>query len=84
MERIGILLADLFDEREFLYPYYRLLEAGYAPVVVGPEAKEYRAKSGFAWRADLGAQEVPELQGLLVPGGFAPDYLRRSPQILAL
>nr|WP_253724472.1 hypothetical protein [Thermus scotoductus] len=49
---MGILLADLFDEREFLYPYYRVQEAGYTPVVIGPEAREYRAKSGFSWRAE--------------------------------
>lgn len=84
MERIGILLADLFDEREFLYPYYRVQEAGYTPVVLGPEAREYRAKSGFAWKAEAGAQEAPELRGLLIPGGFAPDYLRRSPEVLSL
>ncbi|WP_243093524.1 type 1 glutamine amidotransferase domain-containing protein [Thermus thalpophilus] len=84
MKRIGILLADLFDEREFLYPYYRVLEAGYLPVVLGPEAREYRAKSGFAWKAELGAAEAPELAGLLIPGGFAPDYLRRSPAVLDL
>ncbi|TBH17598.1 type 1 glutamine amidotransferase domain-containing protein [Thermus thermamylovorans] len=84
MERIGILLADLFDEREFLYPYYRVQEAGYRPLVIGPEAREYRAKSGFAWKADLSAKEAPELGGLLIPGGFAPDYLRRSPEVLSL
>ncbi|MFD3006571.1 type 1 glutamine amidotransferase domain-containing protein [Thermus tengchongensis] len=84
MERIGILLADLFDEREFLYPYYRVQEAGYTPVVLGPEAREYRAKSGFSWKAEAGAQEAPELRGLLIPGGFAPDYLRRSPEVLSL
>ncbi len=81
---MGILLADLFDEREFLYPYYRVQEAGYAPVVIGPEAREYRAKSGFSWKAEVGAQEAPELAGFLIPGGFAPDYLRRSPEVLAL
>lgn len=84
MRRIGILLADLFDEREFVYPYYRVQEAGYAPVVIGPEAREYRAKSGFAWRAEVGAKEAPEVAGLLIPGGFAPDYLRRSPEVLSL
>lgn len=57
-------MADLFDEREFLYPYYRVQEAGYAPVVIGPEAKEYRAKSGLAWRAEVGAKEAPEVAGL--------------------
>ncbi|WP_038040854.1 type 1 glutamine amidotransferase domain-containing protein [Thermus tengchongensis] len=84
MERIGILLADLFDEREFLYPYYRVQEAGYTPVVLGPEAREYRAKSGLSWKAEAGAQEAPALRGLLIPGGFAPDYLRRSPEVLSL
>ncbi|APD09154.1 MULTISPECIES: type 1 glutamine amidotransferase domain-containing protein [Thermus] len=84
MRRIGMLLADLFDEREFLYPYYRVQEAGYTPVVLGPEAREYRAKSGLAWKAELGAGEAPELAGLLIPGGFAPDYLRRSEAVLAL
>ncbi|AAS81927.1 type 1 glutamine amidotransferase domain-containing protein [Thermus thermophilus] len=84
MRRIGILLADLFDEREFLYPYYRVQEAGYAPMVLGPEAREYRAKSGFAWKAEAAAGEAPPLEGLLIPGGFAPDYLRRSPEVLAL
>ncbi|WP_018111023.1 type 1 glutamine amidotransferase domain-containing protein [Thermus igniterrae] len=84
MGRMGILLADLFDEREFIYPYYRVEEAGYAPVVIGPEAREYRGKSGLAWRAEVAAREAPELQGLLIPGGFAPDYLRRSPEVLSL
>jgi len=64
VRRIGILLADLFDEREFIYPYYRVLEAGFSPLVIGLEAGE--------------------LHGLLIPGGFAPDYLRRSPEVLAL
>lgn len=84
MRRVGILLADLFDEREFLYPYYRVQEAGYTPVVIGPEAREYRAKSGFSWKAEVDAREAPALAGLLIPGGFAPDYLRRSPKVLAL
>jgi len=84
VKRIGILLADLFDEREFLYPYYRVLEAGLTPVVIGPEAKEYRAKSGFAWKAEARPEEAGTLSGLLIPGGFAPDYLRRSPGVLAL
>ena len=84
MKRIGILLADLFDEREFIYPYYRVLEAGHRAVVVGPEAREYRGKSGLAWKAEGSAQEALPLDGLLIPGGFAPDYLRRSPEVLAL
>ncbi|MFN4231926.1 type 1 glutamine amidotransferase domain-containing protein [Thermus sp.] len=86
MRPVGILLSDLFDEREFLYPYYRVQEAGYTPIVIGPEAREYKAKSGFSWKAEMGAKEAMgmEVAGLLIPGGFAPDYLRRSPEVLAL
>ncbi|MGQ9511540.1 MAG: type 1 glutamine amidotransferase domain-containing protein [Thermaceae bacterium] len=84
MKRIGILLADLFDEREFIYPYYRVLEAGHQAVVVGPKDGEYRGKSGLPWRVDLPAKEAHPLDGLLIPGGFAPDYLRRSPEVLEL
>jgi protease I len=84
VRRIGILLADLFDEREFIYPYYRVLEAGFSPLVIGLEAREYRAKSGLAWKAEATPSQAGELHGLLIPGGFAPDYLRRSPEVLAL
>lgn len=79
MGRMGILLADLFDEREFVYPYYRVEEAGYAPVVIGPEAREYRGKSGLAWRAEVAAREAPELQGLLIPGGVCPGLPAAEP-----
>ncbi len=47
MRRIGMLLADLFDEQEFIY-CYRVLEAGFSPLVIGLETREYRAKSGLA------------------------------------
>ncbi len=57
MRRVGILLADLFDEGEFLYP--RVQEAGHAPVVIGLEAREYRAKPGLPWKAEVGPKDLP-------------------------
>ncbi len=83
---VAVLIEDLFDERELIYPYYRLQEAGAEVLLVGPEARVYRSKSGFAMRADLSAAEVREkaLAGLVIPGGYAPDRLRRHGAVLAL
>ncbi len=84
--KIGILLEEIFDEREFIYPYYRVQESGLEPVVIGPESRAYKAKSGWMARADTAAHEVDArtLAGLIIPGGYAPDRLRRSDDVLEL
>lgn len=85
--QIGILIADLFDEQEFIYPFYRVQEAGFAVTVVGSQADHtYRSKAGFAKAADVAAADVDpaSLDGLIVPGGFAPDYMRRDKSMLSL
>ena len=84
---IGILIEDTFDEQEFIYPYYRVQEAGMEVVVIGPEAGEpYVSKAGFSYEADKGIAEVGEadLAGLIIPGGFAPDRMRRHKAMLEL
>ncbi len=84
--KVGILLEELFDEREFIYPYYRVQESGLEPLVIGPESRAYKAKSGWLARASAAAHEIKasELAGLLIPGGYAPDRLRRSEDVLDL
>jgi len=84
--KVGILIEEIFDEREFIYPYYRVQESGLEPVVIGPESRAYKAKSGWMARADVAAHEVKaaELAGLIIPGGYAPDRLRRSADVLEL
>jgi protease I len=84
--KIAILVADLFNELELIYPYYRVQEAGYQAVLVGAEAQEYHSKLGLPMKADLAAADVraEEFAGLVIPGGFAPDSLRRSSAILSL
>ncbi|MCR4428556.1 MAG: type 1 glutamine amidotransferase [Caldiserica bacterium] len=86
MKKVGVLIADMFNEFEVIYPYYRLLEEGYEALLVGPEKKEYKSKAGLAMEADRGSSEVkPEqIEGILIPGGFAPDFLRRDPKIISL
>ncbi|HGY10020.1 MAG TPA: type 1 glutamine amidotransferase [Oceanithermus profundus] len=84
--KVGILLEELFDEREFIYPYYRVQEAGLTPLVIGTESRAYKAKSGWMARASVAAHEVDAgaLAGLVIPGGYAPDRLRRSFDVLEL
>ncbi len=86
MGKVAILVEDLFNEHELLYPYYRIQEEGHQALLVGPEVGVYRSKSGLAMRAGAAAREVDpaELAGLVIPGGYAPDRLRRHAAVLDL
>lgn len=83
-KKIAILLEELYDEFEYWYPKLRLEEEGVKVVTVAPEKKEYRGKKGFPARADADVKSVsPEdFDGVLIPGGYCPDRLRRFPEIL--
>lgn len=78
MKKILSFVADLFDEKELFYPAIRLREAGYAVEFAGPLAAEYSGKVGLRQKADLAFDEidVEEYDGLLIPGGYAPDKIR--------
>jgi protease I len=83
---VGILIEDWFDEREVVYPFYRVREAGHEPLLIGPRAGTFHGKSSFTLEAAAAAPavEARTLSGLIVPGGFAPDRMRRDPSMLAL
>jgi len=85
-KKIAILVEDSYEDLELWYPYYRLLEEGADVKLIGPEAKVYQSKHGYPAEADLSAAEakVDDFQGIIVPGGYAPDKLRRYPKILDL
>ncbi len=49
MKRIAILIENMFDERELIYPYYRLLEEGYEVHLIGTEKEtDYFSKTGLS------------------------------------
>ena len=85
-KRIAILAEDMYEDLELWYPYYRLVEEGAEVKIIGPEAKEYQSKHGYPVQADLSADKVKadDFDGVVVPGGFAPDRLRRYPAILSI
>ena len=85
---IGMLIGPLFEDLEFWSVAMRLREEGYKTLVIGAQAGEvYSAKSGgLTARAEISASEVstPSLHGLAVPGGFAPDSMRRDPDMIRI
>lgn len=86
-KKIAVLLEEIYNEQEFWYPKIRLQEAGATVVVAGTEAgKTYHSKVGMPAKADVAFADLnpAELDGVIIPGGFAPDYMRRSPDCLKL
>ncbi len=75
----------MFQDAEVLYQYYRLQEAGYQVDLVGAEAgKEYKGKFGYPLNAAQAAKDVKidQYDAVLIPGGFAADYMRRVPAMV--
>lgn len=84
-KRVAILIADMYQELEFWYPYLRLKEEGVGVVAVGPEEREYKTKLGYPARAEMAADKAraADFDAVIIPGGYAPDFLRRSPELVA-
>jgi protease I len=85
-KRIAVLAADLYEDNELWYPRIRLTEAGAEVKVVGANAGEtYQSKHGQPVTADLAADQVKpaDFDAVVIPGGFAPDYMRRQPAMVA-
>jgi protease I len=85
-KRVAILVEDLYQDQEVWYPYYRLTEAGVETVFVGTGKPEYKGKYGYPLSPHTSAERVSadQFDGLIVPGGYAPDILRRFPEVLRL
>jgi protease I len=86
-KRAIVLVEQQYQEMEVWYPVYRLREAGCEVTLVGPEAGQtYPSKLGYPARSDKAAREIQadDFDAIVIPGGFAPDYLRRDPHILRL
>ena len=81
---IAILIEDMYNEFEFWYPYYRMKEAGANVTVVGTGAKEYHSKIGLPapGGTSAGSVNAVDFDAVIVPGGFAPDRMRRSADLL--
>jgi protease I len=89
MQKSKTLLAFLDDDYEDLelwYPKLRLEEARYETLLAGEELRVYAGKHGYPATADvlLSKARSEDFAGLLIPGGFMPDRLRRHADVLRL
>jgi protease I len=85
--RVAVLVEQQYQEMEVWYPVYRLREAGCKVVLVGPEAgATYPSKLGYPAKSDKAAKDVnaDDFDALVIPGGFAPDFLRRHEAVIKL
>lgn len=86
-KHFAVLVEDQYEDQELWYPVRRLQEAGANVVVVGPEAgKTYQSKHGYPATADRAAHEVSadDFDGVVIPGGYAPDRMRRHKAMVKL
>lgn len=84
--RVLILAADDVQDLEFFYPYYRLSEEGYEVDVATPDGKGFTGKKGMGLDTVKAISEVQEEDYALlyIPGGKAPEELRKNEQVLRI
>ena len=79
-KKIAVLVDTLYQEMEVWYPVFRFQEAGAEVVLVAAESgKTYSSKLGYPAKSDRSYDEVAvrEFDGVIIPGGYAPDHIRR-------
>src|SRR2546427_8436936 len=97
MPKILMLAGDSAESLEVMYPYQRLLEAGYEVDIAAPSKKKlqfvvhdfvdgydtYTEKPGYTWDADVAFADVDpaDYVALVIPGGRAPEYIRNDPDV---
>ncbi len=84
---IGYFVAPEVEDLEFWVPLMRLREEGANVIVIGLSRSTVRGKPGLEMTPDISVEEAPgarELDGLVIPGGWAPDKRRRNQLVLQL
>jgi protease I len=83
--KVAIMVAEQYQVTEIWYPYYRLKEAGFdCDFVAADENKDYPSKEGYPCRSTVAAKnaKIDDYICMIVPGGFAPDFMRRSDDMI--
>ncbi len=85
--RVLVFAADLFEDSELLYPVLRLKEEEVEVVVASPDGQAVTGKKGHGpFPVDASVEDInaDDFDAVVIPGGFAPDALRRSEKVLDL
>lgn len=86
MKKVAILIENLFDEQELIYPYHRLKEDYEVHLVGTKKDTEYKGKSGQVLKSTHASGDVKadDYAALFIPGGFSPDHMRRCDATIEL
>jgi len=100
MNKVLIIVGDATETVDTLYPYYRLQEDGFEPVVAAPEKRRYnmvmhevkpgwtitKEWEGYTIEADIAFRDIDPQQylGIFFSGGRAPEYLREDEDLLRI
>ena len=98
--KVLIIVGDASETLDTMYPYYRLIEAGFQPVVAAPEKRRYQMVlhevkpgwtitkewEGYTIQADVAFAEIDpdEYLGIFYSGGRAPEYIRDDPNLIRI
>ncbi len=85
-KRVLIFAGPLYEDLELWYPKIRLEEEGATTTIAGTGERTYQGKRGYPITVDVDVAQVEarDFHGLMIPGGYAPDIMRRSPRLLQL
>jgi protease I len=86
-KKVAVLAENMYDVTELTFSQLRIKEAGADVMIVGPRSGEtYTSKHGDPIKSDLSAADVTanEFDAIIIPGGFAPDYMRRHESMVKL
>ena len=86
MKRVAIIVAQNFQDEEFVYPYYRIMEEDWQVDVATPTGQDMMGKYGVPARATMSTNDLKaaDFDAVILPGGFeSPDRLRIRPEVLA-
>jgi len=85
-KKILILCGPDYEDMELHYPRYRLIEEGAEVVVAGIGEETYKGKKGYPITVDAQVSDLNarDFDAVVIPGGYAPDHMRRSPELLSL
>jgi protease I len=84
---VGVFVAQEVEDLEFWVPVMRLREEGASVIVTGLSTSTVHGKHGLEMTPDVSIEEAPQaagLDGIVIPGGWAPDKLRRNAHLLQL
>ncbi len=83
MKKVAVLVEENYQVLEVWYPYLRLREAGIKTLLVGTGRGTYKSKEGYPAQEEIAITKAKsdDFDAVVIPGGYAPDFLRRYPEV---